>query len=60
MDNWAYYVYGEMQISREGEKLKAIKEFETVVMANIEGARKEYKPIIEKLIEKIKKAHNNR
>lgn len=60
MDNWAYYVYAEMQISREGEKLEAIKEFETVALANIKEARKEYKPVIEKLIEKIKKAHNNR
>lgn len=58
MDNWANYVYGEIQISREGEELKAIKELESIVLGNIKEARKEYRPIIEKLIEKIKKAHN--
>lgn len=59
MDNWANYVYGEIQISREGEELKAIKELELIVLENIKEARKEYRPVIEKFIEKIKKAHNN-
>lgn len=59
MDNWANYVYGEIQISREGEELKAIKELEVIVLENIKVARKEYRPVIEKFIGKIKKAHNN-
>tara|TARA_Y100000766_G_C18772636_1_gene539089 strand:+ start:60 stop:944 length:885 start_codon:yes stop_codon:yes gene_type:complete len=58
MDNWADYVYGEIQISRENEEKEAISELENQLLENIKGARKEYKPIIEKLIEKIKKAHN--
>jgi len=58
MDNWAGCIYGEIQISREGEELKAIKELETLTINNIKESRKEYRPVIEKLIEKIKKAHN--
>ena len=58
MDNWADYVYGEIQISREGEELEAIEELELVALNNIKEARKEYRPVIEKLIKKIKKAHN--
>ena len=59
MDNWAYYVYGEIQISRESEEEKAVKELEIQLLKNIEGNRKEYKVVIERFIEKIKKAHNN-
>lgn len=58
LDNWAYYIYGEIQISREGEELKAINEFENLTINNVKESRKEYRPVIEKLIEKIKKAHN--
>ena len=58
MGNWANYVYGEIQISREDEEEKAFNELENELLENIKGARKEYKPVIEKLIEKIK-AHNN-
>ncbi|WP_375561065.1 hypothetical protein ACE193_00500 [Bernardetia sp. OM2101] len=57
-DNWADYIYGEIQISRENEEGKAVNELENKMLENIKGARKEYKPVIEKLIEKIKKAHN--
>jgi hypothetical protein len=59
MENWANYVYGEIQISREDEEGKAINELENELLENIKGARKEYKPVIEKLIKKIRKAHNN-
>lgn len=59
MDNWAGYIYGEIQISREDEEEKAINELENELLENIKGARKEYKPVIEELIEKIRKAHNN-
>ena len=58
MDNWANFIYGEIQISREGEEFKAIKELETLCISNIKEARKEYKPIIEILIKKIKIIHN--
>lgn len=59
MDNWARYVYSEIQISRENEEGKAVKELEKQLLENIKGARKEYQPVIEKLIEKIKIAHKN-
>jgi len=58
MDNWASSIYGEIQISRENEEEKAIIELENQLLDNIKEARKEYRPVIEKLIEKIKKAHN--
>ncbi len=58
MDNWTYYVYGEIQISRENEEEKAIKELENQLIENLEGKRKEYKVVIERFIKKIKKAHN--
>jgi len=58
MDNWAYYVYGEIQISKENEEEKAIKELEIQLLQNIEGNRKEYTVVIERFIEKIKKANN--
>lgn len=55
MDNWANYIYSEIQIVRENEELKAIRELESKLLSNIKEARKEYKSVIEKLIEKIKK-----
>jgi hypothetical protein len=54
MDNWAQYVYGEIQISRENHEEKAVKELETQLFENIKGDRKEYRVIIERFIEKIK------
>jgi hypothetical protein len=54
MENWAYYVYGEIQISRENEEKQAVKELETQLLDNIQEARKEYRVIIEQFIEKIK------
>lgn len=59
MENWANYIYGEIQISSEDEEEKAVNELVNELLENIKGARKEYKPVIEKLIEKIRKAHNN-
>jgi len=58
MDNWANYIYGEIQIARENQEAGAIDELEQKVLDNIKYNRKEYKIIIEKLIEKIRKAHN--
>lgn len=54
MDNWAKYVYGEIQISKENEKKKAIKDLESQLFENIKGARKEYENVINKFIEKVK------
>jgi hypothetical protein len=54
MENWAQYVYGEIQISRENHEEKAVKELETQLLENIKEARKEYRVIIERFIEKIK------
>lgn len=59
MDNWADHIYDEIQISRENEDENAINELENKLLENITGTRKEYKPVIEKLIERIKKAHND-
>lgn len=58
MDNWAYYIYSEIKISREGEESKAIKELETVVLENIKKSRKEYRTVLENFIDKIKKYRN--
>lgn len=60
MDNWANYIFGEIQISRENNEVKAIKELEGHLLDNIKEARKEYKVVIEKLIEKIKSTAHNR
>jgi hypothetical protein len=54
MENWAEYVYGEIQISRENEEKQAVKELEKKLLDNIKEARKEYRLIIETFIEKIK------
>lgn len=54
MDNWAQSVYGEILISRENQEENAVKDLEIQLLKNIEGARKEYKAIIEKFIERIK------
>lgn len=57
MDNWAYSIYGEIQITKGNNELKAIKELEVHLLNNIKEARKEYRPVIDKLIRKIKKLH---
>ncbi|HZH87349.1 MAG TPA: hypothetical protein VFD77_08525 [Brumimicrobium sp.] len=54
MDNWAQYVYGEIQISRENQEEQAVNELESELLDNMKEARKEYRVIIEKFIEKIK------
>ena len=54
MDNWARFVYGEIQISRENEEKKAVKELENQLLENIKGTRKEYEVVIKRFIEKIK------
>ncbi len=54
MDNWAEFVYGEFQISEEGNELIAVKELEHQLIQNITGLRGEYKPIIERLIARVR------
>lgn len=54
MKNWAQYVYGEIQISRENEEEQAVKELERKLLDNIREARKEYRIVIENFIENIK------
>lgn len=54
MDNWAQYVYGEIQISRENEEEKAVKELESQLLENIKVANKEYEIVIKRFIEKVK------
>lgn len=54
MEHWAQYVYGEIQISSENEEEQAVMELERKLLENIKEARKEYRVIIEKFIEKIK------
>jgi hypothetical protein len=60
MDNWASYIFGEIQISRENHELQAVDELEKQLIGNIKGARKEYKVVIEKLIEKIESTAHTR
>lgn len=59
LNNWGYYIYGEILISRENQELQAIEELEKKLITNISGSRKEYRLIIEKLIAKIKTEHSN-
>jgi hypothetical protein len=54
MENWAQYVYAEIQISRENQEEQAVKELERQLVDNIKEARKEYRVTIEKFIGKIK------
>ena len=54
LENWAQYVFGEIQISRENEEKQAVKELESQLYDNIKEAGKEYRVIIEKFIDKIK------
>jgi len=54
MDNWAKYIVGEIQISRENEEKKAVNELESLLLENIKGARKEYEVVIKQFIEKVK------
>jgi hypothetical protein len=54
MDNWAKIVYSEIQISRENEEKKAVKELENQLLENISVARKEYEHVIKVFVEKVK------
>lgn len=54
LDKWAYVVWGEIQISEEGNEAKAVKQLENQLYKNTELDRKEYHVIIERLIKAIK------
>lgn len=54
LEKWAYCIWGEIQISEEGNETMAVKQLETKLYKNIELDRKEYHAIIERLIKAIK------
>ncbi len=54
MDNWAKYVYGEIQISKENGEKKAVDDLEKQLLANIKEARGEYEIVIKRFIKKIR------
>lgn len=54
LDNWAAYVYGEIQISRESEEEQAVKELGTLLFNNTKEASKENKAMISSFMDKIK------
>ncbi|MBL4753935.1 MAG: hypothetical protein JKY52_10135 [Flavobacteriales bacterium] len=58
LNNWADYIFGEIQISRENEELEAIMELEAQLIDDIKASKIEYKELIERLIAKIKTSHN--
>lgn len=58
--NWADYIYGEIQISRENQEQEAINELEESLKEKVKDSKKEYKELIDKLIDEIKTAHNSR
>jgi hypothetical protein len=58
LKNWANYIYGEIQISRENEEQQVIRELEELLKDKIKDSDKDYKNLIYKLIEEIKTAHN--
>lgn len=57
-NNWAGYIYGEIQISRENQELVAIRELEDLLKEKVKDSNKEYTELIDKLIDEIKTAHN--
>ena len=54
MDNWAYSIVGELQISSENKELEALEKVERQMFENIKEARKEYHIVVEKFIKKLK------
>ena len=58
-NNWADYIYGEIQISRENQEQEAIGELDKLLRDKIKDSKVEYKNIIDKLIDEIKNAHNS-
>lgn len=55
MDNWAEYIYNEIQISRENQEQLAIDQLESELTEKLKESRKEHKVVIEMLIKKIKR-----
>lgn len=56
LNNWADYIFGEIQISRENEEMKSIKELEIQLIPHTT----ENKNLLERLITKIKNAHSKK
>lgn len=56
--NWADYIYGEIQISRENQEHEAIRELEELLKEKVKDSKNEYRELIDKLIDEIKTAHN--
>ena len=60
MDNWAKYIYSEIQISASDSESKALAALEVRLLNNVNNSKKEHKLAIETLLEKIKNnAHKN-
>ena len=54
LNNWARFIFGEIQIVSEKKELKAIDELEVLLKENAKGMKNEYLEIIDKLIKKIR------
>ncbi|MFK8056870.1 MAG: toxin-antitoxin system YwqK family antitoxin [Saprospiraceae bacterium] len=59
IDNWASSIYGEIQISREGDEALAIKQIEKVMLNNVQAASPAHRDFIKQLIRKIKYNHKS-
>lgn len=55
LDNWAEYIYNEIQISSENQEQLTIEQLESELTEKLKESRKEHKVVIEMLIKKIKK-----
>lgn len=58
--NWANYIYGEIQISRENHEQEAVIELEELLKERIKDSKIEYKELIDRLISEVKTTHNSR
>jgi hypothetical protein len=55
LKNWAEFIFGEIQISRENNEIEAIKELEDELLLNIIESSDASKKVVYDLIDKIKK-----
>ena len=53
MDNWVFYIMGELQISADDE-LKAIEKIERQMLENIKKSKEEYAVVVSRFIKKLK------
>jgi hypothetical protein len=54
LGNWAQYIFGEIQITREHEELKGLRELENLLSKNEEKSTKENQTMISRLIKRIR------